>query len=52
MIKEFRNISQEELQALYDEGFAVQEKLDNNQNNFTEEQKQRLREIGYVLFQS
>lgn len=28
MIKEFRNISQEELQALYDEGFTVQEKLD------------------------
>ena len=28
MIKEFKNISPEELQALYDEGFTVQEKLD------------------------
>lgn len=28
MIKEFKNISPEELQALYDEGFYVQEKLD------------------------
>jgi hypothetical protein len=28
MIKEFKNISPEELQVLYDEGFTVQEKLD------------------------
>ena len=28
MIKEFKNISPEELEVLYDEGFTVQEKLD------------------------